>query len=1065
MADVTQNVLVDFQTNSESVKATIDLISQSNQISQESVATYKQVNAEIQKNTAVVDQNTAAKEQDVAVTTEQQATYDKIARSLIYLSGASKKSAQDLLTLKPADVAKGFDELGISVDDYIQALKEAGVEQTKTNTTTTALSKGHNTLRVQLQQTRNAMASLVAIQHSGQALTQEQIAEFSELALKAGKLSNALQQTNTITRNLSSDVPLLGAFTEGLNGMVGAYQAAVGAEALFGNGNKDLQETLVKVTSITAIAQGLQQSLNLVKKEGALATAALVVQEKIANIQKVISIGLESKSIVIRYAAIAAQKALNFAMSVNPILILVTALATFIAAIYVYTQATKAAVEEQAIFNGLIDNATKGLEAYTEGVQNATDKQNAFLKDAGASASTILSNTGRGLAIQQQALIDALGEATRAQEIARKSTSKTAAEDYKKAGDEILRIEKAIQKNDTEQIKNGIDTRRALVEEGLQKQIELTQSALNQSSPSGIGQFAKQAQLANAQAALALEQARGQAEKQLQIQTDLQNKIRDINIARQQFIADNQIAIDQKTLTDLETIRKSSSDRITQAEVDAQNKLDNDNLQRSLLNIKLTQAERAALVSKTDQQIEERRREFTKQTRLNEIADDQSDAQITLNNIQFNETQKLTARIRSINDAAEVEIVAARDNAIKIQEIENKRDNDILQARKDAIDQAAAYELAVYETTTASEDRTLERSLENQSKIRNSNNPNRTANQLGVTRQDIHQQFSAIDEITSHQIAAIEIQVKALDTKRLKVGTLNDDETKQYIQLKDQETAATEAGEKRKQDLAIETADKQKEMTKNIINASLDGVAQGLQVIGQLYQAQDQADQQRFDAQKQRIQDELAAGVITQKAADARNKELDAQQKKRQRDQAIRNKNLAIFQAIVGTAQAVVAALNSPPPLSFISAAIAGAIGAAQIAIIASQPIPQFNKGKKDNYEGFGQIAERNPEIFESNGHQYLVRKPTTVYLGSTDKVYNPSETTQMLENMSFGKEVPELPRNQSRDGMKIDYDKFGKSVADNVPQYGMEITERGFQEWVKKGNALTKYLNKRRSF
>lgn len=73
---------------------------------------------------------------------------------------------------------------------------------------------------------------------------------------------------------------------------------------------------------------------------------------------------------------------------------------------------------------------------------------------------------------------------------------------------------------------------------------------------------------------------------------------------------------------------------------------------------------------------------------------------------------------------------------------------------------------------------------------------------------------------------------------------------------------------------------------------------------------------------------------------DARKKEVAAKRKAFNQDKAIR-----IVQAIIGTAQGVVAALANPFPLNVVMAALAGVVGAVQIGVIASQKFPEGGGG------------------------------------------------------------------------------------------------------------------------
>lgn len=77
----------------------------------------------------------------------------------------------------------------------------------------------------------------------------------------------------------------------------------------------------------------------------------------------------------------------------------------------------------------------------------------------------------------------------------------------------------------------------------------------------------------------------------------------------------------------------------------------------------------------------------------------------------------------------------------------------------------------------------------------------------------------------------------------------------------------------------------------------------------------------------------------------ALDKKMDDKKKALQKKQAIRDKQMKIASAIMSTAQAVVQALTAGPIAGPILAAIVGGLGAAQIAAIASTPIPLAKGG------------------------------------------------------------------------------------------------------------------------
>lgn len=108
------------------------------------------------------------------------------------------------------------------------------------------------------------------------------------------------------------------------------------------------------------------------------------------------------------------------------------------------------------------------------------------------------------------------------------------------------------------------------------------------------------------------------------------------------------------------------------------------------------------------------------------------------------------------------------------------------------------------------------------------------------------------------------------------------------------------------------------------------------------------------EEEKERIEDLVNSGVISTEVGEARkraaeqttadkNKELEKQKAEIQQKQAKWDKANSIIQATIATSLAVTKALPN-----FVVAAIVAAMGAAQIAMIAAQPIPKYAKGTKD---------------------------------------------------------------------------------------------------------------------
>ena len=133
-------------------------------------------------------------------------------------------------------------------------------------------------------------------------------------------------------------------------------------------------------------------------------------------------------------------------------------------------------------------------------------------------------------------------------------------------------------------------------------------------------------------------------------------------------------------------------------------------------------------------------------------------------------------------------------------------------------------------------------------------------------------------------------------------------------------------------------------------------------------------------------------------------RQYEERRKKIQRQQAESQKRMAIFNAVINTAQAVVAALPN-----FVLAAIVGAIGAAQVALIASQPIPQFYKGTQNAPEGLAWTDEKGAELHtDSKGNIKDLGSSKGARLKKLekgDKIYTATQTKKMMDLYGFNQD------------------------------------------------------------
>lgn len=414
--------------------------------------------------------------------------------------------------------------------------------------------------------------------------------------------------------------------------------------------------------------------------------------------------------------------------------------------------------------------------------------------------------------------------------------------------------------------------------------------------------------------------------------------------------------------------------------------------------------------------------------------------QISLNNavlakVKTNDEDRLLLQISNIELAAQAEVNAAEGNAAKIKEINAKRDADIAALRKNFIDQQAQQEIDLINAVEGRNIRALQR---------------RAADE----KQSVRDRIVAIQKIAEFDIDNIERRENALKDQFSK-GLIGEEEyNRRYAQLQDEKAKISEETEKKITGIHEGEAEKRKKIDAEAIANLINVTQQVLDIVGQLNDLRTERDQERLEGERARVQELLENGAITEKEAIARNKRIDAEEKKLKAQAAQRDKNLAIFNAVINTAAAITKALPN-----LVLAGIAAALGAAQIAVIASRPIPKFKGGKKNRYQGPGIIGEDGAEIFEHDGKRYVAYKETLVWLGKDDKVYTPQETKRMLPHVDR-----ELMKPQERETVvmnDIDYDQLGRAVGKHVKVPGITIDEHGFKAWQQEGLSRTRYMDK----
>ena len=210
-----------------------------------------------------------------------------------------------------------------------------------------------------------------------------------------------------------------------------------------------------------------------------------------------------------------------------------------------------------------------------------------------------------------------------------------------------------------------------------------------------------------------------------------------------------------------------------------------------------------------------------------------------------------------------------------------------------------------------------------------------------------------------------------------------------------------------------------------------------------------EANDEAYDKEIERIEALEENGAISTEEAEvrkraaedktaAKNAELEKKKAALQEKQAKWDKANSIVQAGIATALAVTKALPN-----LVLAALVGAMGAAQVAIIAAQPIPKYAKGTKDHPGGLAIVGDggKKEGIVTNNGLFITPDKPTLVDLPAHAQV------------------IPDLSYIYDRRGLTSDYGLLEQKLK-NMREEGIVVNvNNDYSRLERKMESNTKQL------
>lgn len=283
---------------------------------------------------------------------------------------------------------------------------------------------------------------------------------------------------------------------------------------------------------------------------------------------------------------------------------------------------------------------------------------------------------------------------------------------------------------------------------------------------------------------------------------------------------------------------------------------------------------------------------------------------------------------------------------------------------------------------------------------------------------------------------------------------------------------AKERSEQRKQDNKDEV-DQEKDKWEQI-QKTADIAAEGLSRITRfVFDNRQLARENEFNAIDAWEQERIRLAGDNEEAISAIEKEAEERRRKLRIKEAQDAKKEAIFQILIDTARGVMATIGQQGVLGIPLAAIVGAFGAAQAAIVAARPLPQFEKGTNYSPEGRAIVGEAGSELIIDGRTKQARLSPdraSITHLSKGSQVIPAHITQKLLTDPNFDYNgVAEKYLNKSTvikvESDPIDYSRFGAEVREAIKEIPINQTnfdERGVTNYVVKRNVRLRRLNKR---
>lgn len=880
----------------------------------------------------------------------------------------------------------------------------------------------------------------------GQALK----AHIDGLIEKAGELKDAIADTNQAITNAASDTRTFDQMSGGIQLAIDGFGLATGAAQMLGISTEDLASIQTKLQAAIAASNAMQSIQNTLQAQSAVMQGVNLLQTNLRTAAENMHTAAQGKGTIATAALTAAQWAFNAAANANPIGLIVVIIVAAIAAVWGLVKAFEA-------FFGVSDEALKHYADQKQALEDlceANDKLIDRMKARGATEAELTTQSLKNKQAEKEAA-DALFAAASELYDDDEDEYKEALEAKKKADEDfetskedglnyLLKIQAEVNAYEREQAIGTLAYKLEIIEAEKKKQLELAE-LMYLNGELTRKQYEDIVASVNKYAQIKSDKAKENDNKRVSGRSGNDAKKQAEELKKQVRAGEDALL---KIVTDsLERQRKEEQLSYSRKLKDLKEKLaktkDTEVEMRKAINrqIEGLTAEHNQKMAQLEMEGNERRNKAEAEV-INSHLDivesgSEEELQWKLKSLSNQHNAELLALQKSEDDktltaeqAEEIRINLAEKYAALREDAEEEHANKAVEAiqKRYAKEQSEA-DNAYIEQVAALKKRYAQELTE----------AGDNAAKQTVIKEKYEQDLADIDEQYARQ--TVQQSISMLE-EVLKTEKLSDDERLKYAE----ELAKKKAEfEKMTSDAAVEGAQQTVEAEAKAKEKRIANVKQWMQVaadslnaindlMGAVYDAKIQkieedqeAQEAAGDAEQERISELVEKKVISEEEGEARkraaeaktakkNEELEKKKAKLKHKQAVWDKANSIAQAGIATALAITEALPN-----VVLAAIAGAMGAIQIATILATPIPKYAKGTDYHKGGPAIVGDGGvQEVITYRGQSWLTPDtPTLVDIPAGASVIPKVEEVDLSELALIGS-VPTVdkgytPYNDSR--------------------------------------------------